>query len=209
MSGLFIFEGVEGSGKTTLIDSVHLALAKKNFTSIKTREPGGTNLGKKIRELLLESNAECTNISPLAELLLFCADRSQHITEILKPSLAQKNFILCDRFIYSTIAYQVYGRGLDAKLIESLNKIVLENFKPNGVILLDIDPALSFKRVAIRGAKDRFENEDQIFHQKIRNGYLEIAKANRDLFIVLDANQSTEELTKLTLKFISERANVG
>ncbi len=208
MNGLFVFEGVEGSGKTTLIEAVQHALTTKKIPTSRTREPGGSNLGTKIRELLLESSEQNTKIAPLSELLLFCADRSQHLTEVIKPLIQQKTLVLCDRFIYSTIAYQVYGRGIDPKLVNSLNEIVLSGFKPNGVILLDIDPSLSFKRVSARGAKDRFEKEDESFHQKIRKGYLEIAKANKDLFLVLDANKTTEELSELTLKFISERAYV-
>lgn len=204
LNRFFVFEGVEGSGKSTLIDSVLNSFSKSSQV-IKTREPGGTNLGTKIREVLLHSSKNETPISPISELLLFYADRAQHINEVIKPAINQNKIVLCDRYVYSTIAYQVYARGIDRQIINSLNNLVVKDTIPSGVILLDIDPEISMLRVKSRGEADRFEKEKISFHQKIRQGYLELAQELPNLFLVLDANQSPNILLDLTIDFIKDR----
>ena len=201
--GFFVLEGVEGSGKSTLIKSLYAALESLDHKVILTREPGGTQLGIKIREILLQDKTSKT--SPISELLLFYADRAQHLEEVIKPSIDENKIILCDRFIYSTIAYQCFGRGLEISLIKSLNKLVVSDHTPQGVILLDIDPNISLQRVKKRGEVDNFEKENLEFHQRIRRGYLELSKEFPEIFFVIDANKSPEEILKLALEFITTK----
>lgn len=198
--GFFVFEGVEGSGKTTLITSLQKALTLKSLTTIQTREPGATDFGAKIRALLLhETTAER---SALAELLLFYADRAQHIKEVILPALENNSVVLCDRFFYSTIAYQCYGRGINRSIVDTLNSLVVGDLLPTGVILLDIDPEISFERVKSRGALDVFEKEHIDFHRKIRAGYLALASEFPENFLVLDASQPPEVLFSHSLSYI-------
>jgi dTMP kinase len=200
----FCFEGIEGAGKSTLINSVNNELQKEGFATLLTREPGGTMLGKEIREILLNSSQH-TSIHPLAELLLFFSDRAQHLSEVIIPALNHNKTILCDRFIYSTIAYQCYGRGLDRAPVETLINLTLGSIRPHGVILLDIPVETGLQRASKRSTPDRFEKENISFHTKIREGFLEQAKANPELFLVLDAEKDPEILRNDAIRFIESR----
>ena len=205
-SGFFVFEGVEGSGKSTLIEATLEYYNNSGIPTIKTREPGGTGLGKAIRETLLNQNNQFP-ISPLAELLMFFSDRAQHLNEVILPSLSNNQLVLCDRFTYSTIAYQVYGRGLERRIVDELSQAVLANFSPTGVILLDIDPIEALKRAKSRSEFDRFESEDLAFHNRIRKGYLDLANEMSELFIVLDSNKPTSELLIRVIDFINKKSH--
>jgi len=178
LNKLFItFEGPEGSGKTTQISLLADFLKSKGKEVVVTREPGGTKIGGKIRQILLEK--ESKQLSPISELLLFAADRSQHLEEVVIPALKENRFVLCDRYIDSTIAYQSGGKQMSEKLLSTINSISNASLLPNLTILLDIDPFLGLKR-ATKKTADRFESENIDFHRRVREKYLSIAKQNQD-----------------------------
>lgn len=198
-----VVEGIEGSGKSTLIKRLETRLSHANIQYVLTREPGGTKLGLKIRELLLSEYAE--EMDTRTELLLFFADRAQHIKEVLSPNIIAENLILCDRFYYSTLAYQHYGRGIDRNLIDNLIKLVAAEYTPDLVLLVDLDPEIALKRAKSRANLDRIEKEDISFHLKVRTGFLELANENAENFIVLDGTKSETELEEEAFNAIQKR----
>ncbi len=190
MTGLFItFEGVEGSGKSTQIGLLDQWLRQGGHEPVLTREPGGTSLGKRIRELVLHG---ADAIAPRAELLLYAADRAQHMAEIVEPALHAGRNVLCDRHADSLIAYQAFGRGLDRTLVEELNQVATGGRKPDLTFILDLDPALGLGRATSRGTPDRLEREALAFHQRVREGYLAIAREEPRRVHVLDGSGSPE-----------------
>jgi dTMP kinase len=203
MSLFITLEGIEGSGKTTLAGLLREALLNDFSEIVITREPGGSELGKKIRALLLEQSD--TKISPFAELLLFSADRAQHLDELIRPALERNACVICDRFTHSTLAYQGYARGLDLKMLESVNQLVTAGQKPDLTLLLDLDPQVGLQRVTERHQKqgewNRFDEEKLQFHQKVRNGFLELAK-NDNIIKVLDATKTPDQLMTAALAAI-------
>lgn len=175
---LIVFEGVEGSGKTTQIKKSCLWL-QETFPTKKiaaTREPGDTELGVGLRHLLL-SLKNHKPIYPAAELLLYAADRAQHVQEVLIPKLAVETIILCDRYTDSTIAYQGYGRGLSLSIINQLNFFATNGLESDLTIWLDVDVELSLPRTRLRGVADRIEQADFSFHQRVQHGYSQLAQA--------------------------------
>ena len=195
MSGRFIvFEGVEGCGKTTQLQRSLEWLQRlpsslsTPFSVVVTREPGGTELGLGLRELLLLGGGK--PIQDRAELLLFAADRAQHVEEVLKPQLALGASILCDRYTDSTIAYQGYGRGVSLSLIEQLNSIATGGLESHLTLWLDVDVEVGLARTRPRGVADRIEQADLAFHQRVQQGYTELAKAHPKRIVRLDANLS-------------------
>jgi len=205
-SPFIVFEGIEGVGKSTQIDVLSKEISETKQKVIKTFEPGATILGKEIRKLLLESS-KSTKISSLSELLLFSADRAQHVSEIIKPALENDTVVLCDRFIYSTLAYQCYGRGLSAELVNLVNSLTLEDLTPDLVILLDIDPEIGLKRAKKRQDLDRIESLELSFHKKVREGFLTLAKDNKEIFITVDAEKSIEDISENIFSEIQKRFN--
>ena len=205
MIGKFIvFEGVEGGGKTTQLQLLKDWLLEKkqsrelsskliNLEVIVTREPGGTKLGQALRELLLNTDISGEQIQERAELLLYAADRSQHIENLIKPYLEKGAIVLCDRFTDSTIAYQGYGRGLDLELIQKLNHIATGGLKSDLTFWLDIDVKIGLNRAKNRGKIDRMEQADIQFHQRVQQGYQELAKSN-PLIVRIDANLTTDKV---------------
>lgn len=186
--GLFVtFEGGEGAGKTTLIDTIAAQLKTTGRIILKTREPGGTQLGEEIREILLKHRKE--PLSPYSELSLFLASRSQHIREVIRPALDQGMVVLCDRFNDSTIAYQGAARGLGTEKVAAFCDFISEGLVPNLTLYLDIDPESGLKRAKNARAQDRIELENLEFHRKIRDAYLHLAKAHPKRFYRLDASQ--------------------
>lgn len=165
------FEGMEGSGKTTAIQGVATALQAAGRHVCVTREPGGTPLGKEIRKWILDP--EVTLQDPRSELLLFTADRLEHIAGVIRPALARGEVVLCDRFTDSTWAYQVGGRGMDPDLVSY--GIGLAGLVPDMTFLLDLSPEEGMRRAVSRGALDRFEQENMAFHHRVREAYLSIA----------------------------------
>lgn len=199
--GYFItFEGADGSGKTTQIKKLAEYLNSKNIKNIVTRDPGGTELGSMLREILLHHKGY---IAPDCELLLYMADRAQHINEKIIPALEEGTTVLCDRFIDSSVAYQGYGRGLDINKINELNSFVIKNTIPDVTILLDVDTEVAAERIVRE--KDRFELEAQSFHKKLREGYLKIAEQNTFRFIVVDANDSPENVFKNIVQLLEKK----
>ena len=171
-TGLLVtFEGIEGSGKSTQIALTRTYLEGKGHPCLMTREPGGAPLGEEIRNFLLDK--EDLRIDPLAELFLIEADRAQHVTEVIKPALEEGQMILCDRFTDATIAYQGYGRGVDMAFIEEMNRRATADLMPHCTILLDCSVDVGMTRAQ---GEDRFEREDHLFHQRVRDGYLRIAQ---------------------------------
>lgn len=196
--GCFItFEGIEGCGKTTQIKLLEAHLLNQGFTVILTREPGGCDIADQIRAILLD--AANKSMTSSAELLLYAAARSQHVAEIIKPALAAGFIVLCDRFTDATVAYQGCGRGLDLTTITSLNAMAAAGVKPQLTILLDCPVEVGLQRAFARinssdGAReDRFELESKLFHQRVREGYLQLAKAEADRFITIDGSKPVQE----------------
>ena len=185
-------EGVEGSGKSTL--SKKLAQKIKNEIGkevVLTREPGGTTIGKEIRKLLLERRD--INLSSLAETFLFAADRAEHVQGIIEPALAKNNFVITDRYYYSTLAYQGYARGLDLDLLKKICKLAIAGVEPDLIFLLDLPVELGLKRAKSREENwTKFEEEELDFHKKVRSGFLELSKENN--FTIIDASLSPEEI---------------
>ncbi|GAQ95791.1 dTMP kinase [Thermodesulfovibrio aggregans] len=200
--GIFItFEGIEGSGKTTQGKLLFESLKKQGYDVVYTYEPGDTEAGKHIRELLLNSEIK---ITPLCELLLYFADRAQHIEEKIKPYLEVGFTVICDRFTDSTIVYQGYARGISIDLIQNLNRELFNDFMPDLTVLLDCPVEIGLGRNRKINKKDKFEIENFSFHEKVRNGYLELAKRSQERFFVLDATEPTEIVAeKIYKKVIS------
>ncbi|OGQ08620.1 MAG: dTMP kinase [Deltaproteobacteria bacterium RIFCSPLOWO2_12_FULL_40_28] len=203
---LFItFEGIEGSGKTTQIRLLNDWLTQKKIKTVLTREPGGTPLADKIREILL--TPEHKHITPLCELLLYTASRAEHIATVIKPALLRHKTVLCDRFMDATLAYQGYARGFPLKTIHELNSLVSENIKPHLTFLLDLKAEQGLFRALGRNAvcltsnrEARFEYEPEVFHTKVREGYLDLAKKEASRFCVLDATLSEQHIHQQIIK---------
>ena len=185
--GRFItVEGGEGAGKSTQIDVMKRVLAEQGVVVLSTREPGGTPLAEEIRSLLLAPRAE--PVTDLAELLLVFAARAQHVEGFIKPALARGDWVLSDRFVDATFAYQGAGRGTNSALIERLREFVIPEFRPDFTLLLDIPVSRGMERVGERGAHDRFEREERSFHERVRDCYLEIASSEPDRVHLIDAS---------------------
>lgn len=199
IKGLFItFEGGDGCGKTTQIKLLDEYLRSKGYKTLLTREPGSKGLGEKLREILLNYDGE---VSPVCESFLFLADRAQHVDCIIKPALEEGIIVLCDRHIDSTVAYQGYGRGLDLEQIQNLNNIATSGLKPDLTIVLDVDVETSQKRVGVE--KDRMESAGIEFFERVRKGFLEIAKTEPERVKVVDSTQSIEEIHKQIVELVS------
>lgn len=190
MQGLFItFEGPDGCGKTTQMKLLAEYLEKKGEKVVLTREPGGKGLGEKVREILLNYDGE---VSDRCESFLFLADRAQNIDIIVNPAVKAGKIVLCDRHIDSTVAYQGYGRGLDIERINMLNNLATNGKKPDLTFVFDVDVETSMKRVGKE--KDRMESAGVEFHNRVRQGYLELAKQEPNRIKVIDATKSIEEI---------------
>ncbi|HKX12195.1 MAG TPA: dTMP kinase [bacterium] len=205
MSLFITFEGGEGSGKTTQIQMLAAALNARGLSVLATREPGGTETGKEIRRILLDEKNG--HLAPLTELMLYAADRAQHVAETIRPALSQGKIVLCDRFTDATVAYQGFGRGLDLKLIQTLNELATQRLKPDLTFLLDLPVAIGLKRAKSRleatgKSEGRFEAEAEAFHEKIRQAYLQLAKAEPKRFILLHADDEIDGLHRQILAHI-------
>ncbi len=189
--GKFItFEGIDGAGKTTQINALENWLKAQGVEVVRTREPGGTPLGEKIRGMLLYDDMDVT-----AETLLFFASRAQHIADVIRPALARGAWVLSDRFTDATFAYQVGGKNYSAEKVELLETLVQGTLQPDCTVLFDIDPTIAAKRLVTARAADRFEKEDVDFFTRVRNAYLLRAEKSNGRFLVLDASQTPEVIT--------------
>lgn len=191
-TGLFItFEGPEGSGKSTHSRRVVKDLTDEGYDVVHTHEPGGTALGQKIRDILLEKKE--IRLDKYSELLLFEADRSQHIEEVIRPALKDKKIIICDRFNTATFAYQGYGLGMDMKLIETLDAASTCGIGPDLTVLLDIEVETGLERAGGVNSADRMEKRGIEFHNKVRKGYLALAEQSPDTVKVVKVSRSIDE----------------
>jgi dTMP kinase len=194
MSLFITFEGGEGCGKSVQARALYRRLSALAIPALLTHEPGGTPLGRKISYWLKWSRN--TKISPLAELMLFNASRSQLIEEVIRPTLNKGKVVICDRFADSTIAYQSYGRGLDLKMVKAINKMATCGLKPDLTVLLDIPVEDGLARKAAR-SQDRFEQEEIAFHKRVRDGYLKMAASEPRRWLVIDACLSRAKIAKI------------
>lgn len=198
--GLFItFEGADGCGKTTQIEKLNEYLKNKNYETVITLEPGGTQIGKNLRQILLHHDGFVSN---RAEVFLYLADRAQHVDEIVINGVNEGKIILSDRHTDSFVAYQGYARGGDIEQINLLNNIATSGFKPNLTFVFDVDSEVAQQRVG--KTKDRLEGEGLEFHKKVRFGYLELAKKYPERIKVINANLSIEEVFEQVKKIIDE-----
>ena len=196
--GLFItFEGGDGCGKTTQIKLLDEYLRNKGYKTLLTREPGSIGLGEKVREILLNYDDE---VSSVCESFLFLADRAQNVDCIIKPALDEGTIVICDRHTDSSVAYQGYGRGLDVDRINMLNNIATSGLKPDLTIVLDVDVETSQARVG--SEKDRMESAGIEFFERVRKGYIEIAKQEPERVKVVDAKQSIEDIHNQILELV-------
>jgi len=193
VKGFLSFEGIEGSGKSTQTKLLADYLSDRGHKVINTVEPGGTGIGIKIRKLLLEPGNQ---MDPLTELLLYYSSRAQHVREVIYPAILKDTVVVTDRFADSTVAYQGYARGIDPAIINSLNDIVVPDLKPYLTFLLDLDVEEGLSRNRNAQKEDRFELETIEFHNRVRNGFLQIAKAEPERIKIIDASRSTEDISR-------------
>jgi dTMP kinase len=205
------FEGGDGSGKTTQLKALESYLTARGKSCLSTREPGGTSVGKLLRKVLLEVGKQ--QITSATELFLYLADRAQHIHEVIIPALEQGKIVLCDRHIDSTLAYQGYGRGIDLQLLRRLNDMASQGIKPDLTLLLDCPVEIGLSRSAQRSQmgsgqrEDRFEREKLEFHERIRAGFLELARTEPDRFRIINAAGSARAVTE-EIKNIIDREHI-
>ncbi len=200
------FEGGEGSGKSTQIKLLAKKLSKKR-TVIITREPGGTKDAEKIRNLIVKDKNQ--KWSGTVETMLLFAARKDHIDKVIMPNLKKGYWVLCDRYIDSTMAYQGYGKKVDLKLINSLNKILINNLVPSVTFLLDIDPQTGLTRSKRKGNNDlRYENMHISFHRKVRASFLKIAKTNKSRIKIIDASQDKNKISENIWKILGKNKRI-
>lgn len=202
---LVVFEGVEGCGKTTQLQHVWRWLTQGSDLPwchrgrygpkiVLTREPGGTDLGQQLRQLLLMT--EVGTMGDRTELLLYAADRAQHVDQVLRPQLAMGALVLCDRYTDSTVVYQGYGRGLNLEMIHQLNDIATGGVDSDLTLWLDLDAELGLDRLRQRGEMDRIEQADLGFHRRVQDGFRTLALGSPHRFLTIDASRSEEEVTQ-------------
>lgn len=184
-------EGIEGSGKST---QARRLAARLGPETLLTQEPGGTEVGRLIRGLLLDHGPH--TIAPAAEVLLFFADRAQHVAELVRPALQKGRSVVCDRYTDSSLAYQGYGRGLDRALILGVARLATDGLQPDLTILLDVPVEVGLARAGRRGPQDRLECEVREFHDRVRAGYLEMAQAEPKRWVLVDGEGSADEVAE-------------
>jgi len=198
---MVVFDGSNGAGKTTVIQSIEKYLISKGVDVLLTREPGGTPIGEKIRDVILD--LKTPEMSFMTELMLFGAGRAQHIQEKIIPALSAGKVVISDRFDAATFSFQHYARGIDIDTITKINDLALNGFSPDMNIILDLDPAEGLKRVQSRGeGLDRLEDEKADFLIRARNGYLKQAEQSPEKFEVVDAAQSKEKVLSDVINII-------
>ncbi len=213
MKALFItFEGIEGSGKSTVANALRDAFERAAFPVIFTREPGGNTVSENIRSILLDPNN--AGICPLAELFLYEASRAQIVDCVIRPALAEGRTVICDRFMDASVAYQGWARGLGDALVEDLNALAVGGTVPDITFLLDCSVEDGFRRGPHRREEtgdrgmDRLELEGRLFHERVREGYLRIAKRERKRIVVIDASLPLERVVAEVIRNIRDRFRV-
>ncbi len=206
--GRFItLEGIEGAGKSTVLQHLQSVLEARGLTSLQTREPGGTPAAEQIRELVLHGIQE--DLAPDAELLLIFAARAQHLARVIRPALDAGTWVICDRFTDATYAYQGAGRALPATRIAELEQLVQGDLRPDLTLLLDLPVATGLQRARTRGSSDRFESEQLAFHERVRACYLQRAQQDSARFAVIDATQSVEAVRVAVLAALQEKTGAA
>lgn len=196
------FEGPDGSGKSTIIQKVYDYLIENNYDVIKTREPGGSPIAEKIRNLILDT--ENIKMGYRTEALLYAASRAQHVEETILPALNENKIVLCDRFLISSLAYQGVGRGLGIENVRNINDFAINGIFPDFVLFFDVDPITTLKRKSSLDTADRLEKEGNNFHERVYNGYKEILNSEKNIEII-DATQSVEDVFNQCIKVLKRR----
>ena len=202
MSLFIVFEGLDGSGKSTQQQLLNYKLQSDKISNISFREPGSTVIGDQIVKILQSDQ----KLSPLSELLLFYVSRSAIIEEKIKPALANYDVVICDRYFYSSVAYQGYGRGMNIGFINQINDEVVKNIIPDLIFYMDISWEEKKKRKGIN-INDRFEKEDRVFHNKVRSGYKFMAKKDSDKWKIIDAEENVENISSFIYKTVKYNLN--
>ena len=203
---LISFEGSEGSGKSTQISRIADRFEDAGYDVVVTREPGGTSIGEEIRHILMHS-AESSNMMPETELLLFAASRAQLVREVILPAVEDGKIVLCDRFMASTTVYQGVARNIQSEPVHLINTFAVGNMIPDVTVVIDLDAEIGLSRIRHRAndLPDRMEQENIHFYEKVRNGYLMLAKAMPERFIVVDGELPREELAQIIWKELRQR----
>ena len=196
------FEGPDGSGKSTIIQKVYDYLIENNYDVIKTREPGGSPIAEKIRNLILDT--ENTKMCYRTEALLYAASRAQHVEETILPALNENKIVLCDRFLISSLAYQGVGRDLGIENVRKINEFAINGVFPDFVLFFDVDPITTLKRKSSLDTADRLEKEGNNFHERVYYGYKEILNSEKNVEII-DATQSVEDVFSQCIKVLKRR----
>lgn len=194
------FEGIEGVGKTSQLNFVAEKLDKAGISVLSTREPGGTPMGEEIRNILLVHRHE--RVAPMTELLLMFAARAQHVDTVIRPALQRDRWVLCDRFVDATYAYQGGGRTVPMEVISKLEDLVLGGFKPNFTLVFDAPVTVGLNRIKGRAIQDRFEQEQLDFFERVRAVYLERAQSDLKRYKIIDASQPLSEVRKIVSEFV-------
>jgi len=204
---LFVtFEGIEGSGKSYQCRKLHKELRKKNLSVILTREPGGTKSAEKIRKVILEdyfASDSKEKFSKYTDTLLYLAARNEHVQNIIKPAIAKKKIVICDRFIDSTLAYQVYGKGVSKNLVDSIHKYILGNIKPDLTFVLKVNISKALQRLKKRKKKNRYDKFSKNFYIRVQNAFIKIARKNAKRYCIVDNSEDSTKTESVILdKFI-------
>ena len=205
LPGLFVaFEGGDGAGKSTQVGALCQALEAEGSSVVRTREPGGTPVGEKLRALVLEHGQG--DIDPRTEALLFAASRAAHVRQVIRPALERGDVVVCDRYIDSSVAYQGAGRGLGTDSVLGINLWAVDGLQPDLTVLLDVDPAQGrSRRTAGDVPEDRMESEPDAFHERIRSAFLDAAERAPERYLVLPAGEPIEQLSRRILAAVRER----
>lgn len=207
-TGIFIaFEGIEGCGKTTQLARLQARLEGAGRTVRRLREPGGTPLGDRIRDILLDPASQA--MTARTEMFLFAASRAQLVREQLRPALAAGEVVLCDRYLYSSLSYQGAGRELGRELVYQVNSPAIDGLLPDRVVLLDLDPETALRRARARAGLDRIEAEAQDFHRRVRAAFLDEAERDPQRFVVLEAGRSPAEVERALVEALGPELLAG
>ena len=197
MTKLITFEGIEGSGKSTQTKLLYQYFLNNKIPVILTREPGGTKLAEEIRSLLI--NGAINKMDGICETLLNFVARRDHLEKMIKPALADGKVVICDRFFDSTLAYQGFGHNVNSQAIKTIQNIAISDLEPNITFLIDLDVEVAFERIQNRADNNRYEKMGKDFHQRVRKGFLEIAKDNPQRIVVIDGNQSEQKIQQIII----------